>query len=103
MTDMAEDGKFLCNFTILDRKFTHRVFPEEEAMMRNAVRNISDKLAELRQRHSFRDNQDALTVVLIQFAVLLEKTRMDDVPGRMIRDIQQLDRQLDEYIENDVK
>ena len=77
MTDMAEDGKFLCNFTILDRKFTYRVFPEEEAMMRNAVRNISDKLAELRQRHSFRDNQDALTVVLIQFAVLLEKTRMD--------------------------
>ncbi len=98
-----DDGKFLCNFTILDRKFTYRVSPDEESMMRNAVKNISDKLAELKQRHSMRDNQEALTVVLIQFAVLLEKMRMEDVPGRMIKDIQQLDRQLDEYIENDVK
>ena len=98
-----DDGKFLCNFTILDRKFTYRVSPDEESMMRNAVKNISDKLAELKQRHSMRDNQEALTVVLIQFAVLLEQMRMEDVPGRMIKDIQQLDRQLDEYIENDVK
>ena len=98
-----DDGKFLCNFTILDRKFTYRVSPDEESMMRNAVKNISDKLAELKQRHSMRDNQEALTVVLIQFAVLLEKMRMEDVPGRMIKDIQRLDRQLDEYIENDVK
>ena len=71
-------------------------------MIRNAVRNISDKLAELKQRHSLRDNQEALTVVLIQFAVLLEKTRMEDAPGMMAREIQQLDRQLDEYIENNV-
>lgn len=98
-----DDGKFLCNFTILDRKFTYRVSPDEESMMRNAVKNISDKLAELKQRHSMRDNQEALTVVLIQFAVLLEKMRMEDVPGRMIKDIQQLDRQLDEYIENNVR
>lgn len=100
MTDM-EDGKFLCNFTILDRKLVYRVLPEEESMIRNAVRNISDKLAELKQKHSLRDNQEALTVVLIQFAVLLEKVRMEDVSGRIIKDIQQLDRQLDEYIEND--
>ena len=101
MTDM-EDGKILCNFTILDRKFTYKVLPEEESMIRNAVRNISDKLEELKQRHSLRDNQEALTVVLIQFAVLLEKTRMEDAPGMMAREIQQLDRQLDEYIENNV-
>ena len=50
MTDM-EDGKFLCNFTILDRKLVYRVLPEEESMIRNAVRNISDKLAELKQKH----------------------------------------------------
>ncbi len=100
MTDM-DDGKYLCNFTILDRKLAYRLYPEEESMMRNAVRNISDKLAELKQRHSLRDNQEALTVVLIQFAVLLEKARMEDVPGRMIKDIQQLDKQLDEYLESD--
>ena len=41
--------------------------------------------------------------MLIQFAVLLEKTRMEDVPGMMAREIQQLDRQLDEYIENNVR
>ena len=99
MTDM-EDGKFLCNFTILDRKFTYRVLPEEESIIRSAVKNITDKLAELRQRHSFVDNQQALTVVLIQFAVLLEMARAEDAAGRMVKEIQSLDRQLDGYLES---
>lgn len=101
MTDM-EDGKFLCNFTILDRKFTYRVLPEEESVIRSAVKNITDKLADLRQRHNFVDNQQALTVVLIQFAVLLEMARMEDATGRIVKEIQLLDKQLDEYLETDV-
>lgn len=101
MTDM-EDGKFLCNFTILDRKFTYRVLPEEESVIRNAVKNITDKLADLRQRHNFVDNQQALTVVLIQFAVLLEMARTEDATGRMVKEIQLLDKQLDEYLETSV-
>lgn len=101
MTDM-EDGKFLCNFTILDRKFTYRVLPEEESMIRNAVKNITDKLADLRQRHNFVDNQQALTVVLIQFAVLLEMARTEDAAGRIVNEIQLLDKQLDEYLEMNV-
>ncbi len=97
-----EDGKFLCNFTILDRKFTYRVLPEEESVIRNAVKNITDKLADLRQRHNFVDNQQALTVVLIQFAVLLEMARTEDAAGRMVKEIQLLDKQLDEYLETSV-
>ncbi|CCY34606.1 putative uncharacterized protein [Alistipes sp. CAG:831] len=97
-----EDGKFLCNFTILDRKFTYRVLPEEESVIRSAVKNITDKLADLRQRHNFVDNQQALTVVLIQFAVLLEMARMEDATGRIVKEIQLLDKQLDEYLETDV-
>ena len=97
-----EDGKFLCNFTILDRKFTYRVLPEEESVIRNAVKNITDKLADLRQRHNFVDNQQALTVVLIQLAVLLEMARTEDAAGRMVKEIQLLDKQLDEYLETSV-
>ena len=97
-----EDGKFLCNFTILDRKFTYRVLPEEESVIRNAVKNITDKLADLRQRHNFVDNQQALTVVLIQFAVLLEMARTEAAAGRMVKEIQLLDKQLDEYLETSV-
>ena len=97
-----EDGKFLCNFTILDRKFTYRVLPEEESVIRSAVKNITDKLADLRQRHNFVDNQQALTVVLIQFAVLLEMARMEDATGRIVKEIQLLGKQLDEYLETDV-
>ena len=97
-----EDGKFLCNFTILDRKFTYRVLPEEESVIRNAVKNITDKLADLRQRHNFVDNQQALTVVLIQFAVLLEMARTEDAAGRMVKEIQLLDKQLNEYLETSV-
>ena len=97
-----EDGKFLCNFTILDRKFTYRVLPEEESVIRNAVKNITDKLADLRQRHNFVDNQQALTVMLIQFAVLLEMARTEDAAGRMVKEIQLLDKQLDEYLETSV-
>ena len=87
---------------ILDRKFTYRVLPEEESVIRNAVKNITDKLADLRQRHNFVDNQQALTVVLIQFAVLLEMARTEDAAGRMVKEIQLLDKQLDEYLETSV-
>ena len=63
---------------------------------------VTDKLADLRQRHNFVDNQQALTVVLIQFAVLLEMARMEDATGRIVKEIQLLDKQLDEYLETDV-
>lgn len=98
---MEEDDKRLpCYVTILDRKFKYTIQPEDESLIRNTVKSISDKLTDLKHRRNFHDNQELLTVALVQFA--LEKARMENALEKMNQDIRLLDSQLDEYIENDV-
>ena len=99
---MEEDDKRLpCHVTILDRKFKYKIQAEDEVLIRNTVKSISDKLADLKRRRSFQDNQELLTVALVQFAV--DKARLEAALGDLDKDIKSLDSQLDEYIENNVK
>ena len=71
-----KDRKLSCNVTILDRKFKYTVPAEDESLIRNTIRGVSDKLAELRSRKNFNDNQELLTVALVQVA--LEKARLEN-------------------------
>lgn len=89
-----------CYVTILDRKFKYTISPEEESLVRNTVRSVSDKLAELRQRKNFHDNQELLTVALVQFA--LDKAKLEAAFSDAEKELRFLDSQLDEYIENNV-
>ena len=93
-----KDRKLSCNVTILDRKFKYTVPAEDESLIRNTIRGVSDKLAELRSRKNFNDNQELLTVALVQVA--LEKARLENLLGEVSGDIRLLDSQLGEYIDN---
>lgn len=98
---MDEEKRLLpCRVTILDRTLTYRIEPENESLVRNAVKGISDKLADLKRRHNYLDNQYLLTVALVQYAV--DKAQLKAALGALSKDIQQLDAQLDDYIENNV-
>lgn len=95
-----KDKRLPCNVTILDRKFRYTIQPEEESLIRTTVKSISDKLAALKKRSNFHDNQELLTVALVQF--VLDKVRLENALEKLGQDIKLLDSQLDEYIENDV-
>ena len=95
--DKLVSGNVVINVTILDRKFKYTV-PQED---RNTIKGLSEKLSDFKLRKNFHDNQELLTVALVQTAV--EKARLEAVLGDMRDSIQLLDSQLDEYIENNVE
>ena len=99
--DEEKDKKLSCNVTILDRKFKYTIPAEEESLIRNTIKGLSEKLADLKHRKNFHDNQELLTVALVQFA--LEKARLEQTLGEVRDDVRFLDSQLDEYIENNVE
>lgn len=90
------------NVTVLDRTLQYTVRPEDETYIRKAVKSISAKLSDLKSRKTLRDNQEALTIVLIQIAYFLEKMKDEDEAGNIAREIRRLDQQLDEYLENNM-
>ncbi len=100
---MADENNIRRSITIkiLDRTLVYSVRPEEEGLIRNAVSNISKKLSELKEKHRPKDNQEALTIVLIQIASQFERDKADDEAGAMAKEIEFLDSQLDEYIKSD--
>lgn len=89
--------------TVLDRTLNYTVRPEDESLIRKAVKSISTKLSDLKSKSQMRDNQEALTIVLIQVAYFLEKLKAEDEAGTIIREVQQLDALLDEYLENNIE
>lgn len=95
---MGENLKI--NVTVLDRTLQYTVRPEDETYIRKAVKSISAKLSDLKSRRTLRDNQEALTIVLIQIAYFLEKMKDEDESENIIGEIRRLDTQLDEYLEN---
>ncbi len=101
---MVDDNNIRRSITIkiLDRTLVYSVRPEEEGLIRNAVANISKKLTELKDKHRPKDNQEALTIVLIQIASQFERDRADDEAGALAKEIELLDSQLDTYIKNEV-
>ncbi len=91
------------NITIADRSYPFSIDPDDEEVMRVAVKKISERLDSYKSRYSITDNQDALAITILQFVVQMVKERKTDVSGSVIKEIQFLDNQLDDYIKNNVK
>lgn len=102
MNDMAED-RVQISVTIADRRYQYIVNPDDEKYLRDSVRRIADTLSELKTKYSFNDNQDALANALLQYVTRLVKMKYDDESGAIIREIEFLDNQLDEYIKTNVE
>ena len=99
--DKLMSGNVVINVTILDRKFKYTIPQEDESLIRNTIKDLSEKLSDFKHRKNFHDNQELLTVALVQVAI--EKARVETVLGDVQGNIQLLDSQLDEYIENNVE
>lgn len=99
--DKLVSGNVVINVTILDRKFKYTIPQEDESLIRNTIKGLSEKLSDFKLRKNFHDNQELLTVALVQTAV--EKARLEAVLGDMRDSIQLLDSQFEEYIENNVE
>lgn len=90
----------LISVIIAERPYRLNVRSEgEEQVFRSAARLINEKMSDYGSNYAFRDKQDLLAMVTLQFAV--ESLRLEEVAqqrNRLQEQIESIDRMLDESL-----
>lgn len=60
---------FTISVKIAERKFRLKVKPEEEERVRKAAKLIDEKIKDYSHSYAYKDMQDLLSMVVLQFAV----------------------------------
>ncbi len=85
---------------IADRIYTLTIEASREEAMRKAVKNINEAIGKYKSRMSNIDEVDALSMVILQYAMSLVEMEQKDEIGSIINDLKVLDKQLEEYIQS---
>ena len=90
----------LISVIIAERPYRLSIKSEnEEQMFRNAARLINEKMNEYGSNFAFRDKQDLLAMVTLQFAVeFLQFEGETRNRGKILGQLESLDRLLDENL-----
>ena len=90
------------NVTLAGRLYSFSVHAEDEELIRKACSMLNTRMTELRHLE-FRDSFDHLATSALQCMVWFLREKRKDVSGTLIREIQFLDKQLDDYIDRNFK
>ena len=85
---------------IADRIYTLTIDASREEAMRKAVKNINEAITKYISRMSNIDEVDALSMVILQYAMSLVEFEQKDEIGSMINELSALDKQLEDYIQS---
>ena len=85
---------------IADRIYAINVDPSKEEGFRRAVKKISDAFNFYKSKYPNRDDQDALSMAILQFATILVDIEQKDEVGSLTNELKLLDEQLEEYIQS---
>jgi cell division protein ZapA (FtsZ GTPase activity inhibitor) len=78
------DSNIKVTVNIQGRVCSMNVKPEEERALREAARQINDKIAEYKQRFAKADPFDLLAITAIQFvAAFIESSNVDPIIARL--------------------
>lgn len=86
--------------SIADRTYSLKVDPAREEVFRRAVKKISDTVQFYKTKWANRDDQDALSMAILQFATILVDIEQKDEMGGLLNELKLLDKQLEEYIQS---
>lgn len=96
------EEKHRIQITIADRSYPFSVAPDQEEIMRLAVKRISERMDNYKKKFALRDNQDALAITALMFVAQMIKEKRTDTSGSLVKELQYLSDQLDEYFENNI-
>ena len=85
---------------IADRIYTLTIDASRDEAMRKAVKNINEAINKYKSRMSNIDEVDALSMVILQYAMSLVEFEQKDEIGSMINELSALDKQLEDYIQS---
>lgn len=93
----------LISVIIAERPYRLSIGSErEEELFRKAARLVDDKMQDYARNYAYRDNQDLLAMVNLQFAV--EYLRLQDTAKeekKLTQELKQVDQLLDESLLNE--
>jgi len=97
-----ESGTVKVNVTLAGRLYSFCVQAEDEELIRKACSMLNARMSEL-SHFEFKDSVDHLSTAALQCMVWFLREKKKDVSGTLMREIGFLDKQLDEYIENNIR
>ena len=102
MSDKKAD-RIQVNVKVAGRNYPYVIHADDEQYLRESVKKIAETIQDLKSRYAFSDDQDVLANILLQQNTLWLKKNQEDGAGDIIKEIEFLDSQLDEYIRNNVE
>lgn len=85
---------------IADRIYTLTIESTREEAMRKAVKNINEAINKYKSRMSNIDEVDALSMVILQYAMSLVEIEQKDELGSVMNELGALNKQLEDYIQS---
>ena len=85
---------------IADRIYTLTIESTREEAMRKAVKNINEAINKYKSRMSNIDEVDALSMVILQYAMSLVEIELKDEVGSVMNELGALNKQLEDYIQS---
>ena len=85
---------------IADRIYTLTIESTREEAMRKAVKNINEAINKYKSRMSNIDEVDALSMVILQYAMSLVEIEQKDELGSVMNVLGALNKQLEDYIQS---
>ena len=85
---------------IADRIYTLTIESTREEAMRKAVKNINEAINKYKSRMSNIDEVDALSMVILQYAMSLVEIEQKDEIGSVVNELSALNKQLEDYIQS---
>ena len=96
-----EDDRLSVRIAIADRIYPLKIARENEEKLRRAARLINEELSQYKD-FSDRDTQDKLAISALQFVFKLIDMEENKVLNDLKKDLTELDKELDSFLENKV-
>jgi len=98
---MMED-KLSIRVNIADRYYPLKIERKDEERIRRAAKLINDRILQYKQKYLDKDVQDFLAMAALQYVIkLLECEENSDI-DQMLEKLQEVDDELDRYIQRGV-
>lgn len=95
---------FSISVTIAERNYRLTISRQEEEIVRKAVKLINDKIKEFANNYAFKDKQDLLAMIALQYtsnALNLEQTNGNN-NSKLKEKLLDLDKVLDQHLDKNV-
>ena len=95
-----EERKVSIQVQIANNPFPLQIKASDEEVIRLAVKTINEKLLDYKRRYSFKDDQDALTIILLHLMTQTLKDKQNDRSGLFLEEVKELDKLLEAYLDS---